>query len=104
MPFYGWNKIFIIFYFKKIGVYFVENNHDSQVVTLNVNKVAKQVRFDKDKPVRVFMKKTHPCGNAEFILLRVGMDFKLQCVKCGHVVMGQRGKIEKNIKKIIEET
>ena len=46
------------------------------------------------------MKKPHPCGNREFAVLRVGMDFRLRCTKCGHEIMAPRVKIEKNIKKI----
>lgn len=49
------------------------------------------------------MKKTHPCGGTEFLVLRVGMDFKIRCVKCGRQVMLPRGKVEKNIKKILRE-
>ncbi len=47
------------------------------------------------------MKKNHPCGCKEFEVLRVGMDFKIQCKNCGHVAMAPRAKIEKNIKQII---
>ncbi|XOQ44662.1 MAG: DUF951 domain-containing protein [Clostridium sp.] len=50
------------------------------------------------------MKKSHPCGGNTFLVLRSGMDFKIQCQKCGHVVMIPRLKCEKNIKKIIRET
>ncbi len=49
------------------------------------------------------MKKAHPCGGTEFLVLRVGMDFKIKCVKCGRQVMLPRGKVEKNIKKITRE-
>ncbi len=49
------------------------------------------------------MKKPHPCGAKQFDVLRVGMDFKIKCRGCGHEVMAPRGKIEKNIKKIIRE-
>ena len=52
---------------------------------------------------RVEMKKQHPCGGKEFTILRVGMDFKIKCNKCGHEVMVPRNKIEKNFKKIITE-
>ena len=52
---------------------------------------------------RVEMKKTHPCGSRIFKVLRVGMDFKIRCEGCGREVMVPRSKIEKNIKKIIEE-
>ena len=46
------------------------------------------------------MKKPHPCGNKTFLVLRVGMDFRLRCQNCGREVMVPRVKIEKNIKKI----
>lgn len=46
------------------------------------------------------MKKAHPCGSREFVVLRSGMDFKLRCKGCGHEFMISRAKAEKNIKKI----
>lgn len=49
------------------------------------------------------MKKPHPCGCKMFIVRRVGMDFKIECQKCGHLIMAPRGKVEKNIKKIHRE-
>ena len=48
----------------------------------------------------VTMKKAHPCGSREWKLLRVGTDFRMECLGCGHQVMAPRSKIEKNIKKI----
>ena len=47
------------------------------------------------------MKKPHPCGANQWKLLRVGMDFRLQCVGCGREVMLPRLKCEKNIKKVL---
>ena len=52
---------------------------------------------------RVEMKKQHPCGGKIFTILRIGMDFKIRCEKCGREVMVPRNKIEKNIRRIIEE-
>ena len=52
---------------------------------------------------RVEMKKQHPCGGKTFEILRVGMDFKIRCEKCGREVMASRNKIEKSIKRIITE-
>ena len=51
----------------------------------------------------ITMKKKHPCGSSRFTVLRVGMDFKIRCVECGHEIMASRLKIEKNIKKIERE-
>lgn len=45
-------------------------------------------------------KKPHPCGAQSFLVLRVGMDFRIRCTGCGHEVMLPRAKIERNIKKI----
>lgn len=52
---------------------------------------------------RLIMKKNHPCGSNEFLVLRVGMDFKIRCAGCGHEVMAPRVKIEKNVKRIVRE-
>ena len=49
------------------------------------------------------LKKPHPCGSKEWTVLRVGMDFKLRCVGCGHEVMVPRSKIEKSVKKVTRE-
>ena len=49
------------------------------------------------------MKKAHPCGSKTWLVLRVGMDFKLKCQGCGHEVMLPRSKAEKNIKKLLRE-
>lgn len=47
------------------------------------------------------MKKKHPCGACEFIVLRVGSDIRIRCVGCGHDVTVPREKLEKNIKNVI---
>ena len=46
------------------------------------------------------MKKVHPCGSKEMLVLRSGMDFKLRCVGCGREFMIPRSKIEKSIRSI----
>ncbi|MBQ9082074.1 MAG: DUF951 domain-containing protein [Clostridia bacterium] len=46
------------------------------------------------------MKKNHPCGSRTFLVLRSGIDFRLQCSGCGREMMVPRVKIEKNIRKI----
>ena len=44
-------------------------------------------------------KKQHPCGSKNWEITRVGVDFKLKCLGCGHVVMLDREKAIKTIKK-----
>lgn len=46
------------------------------------------------------LKKQHPCGSREWLVLRVGMDFKLRCTGCGHEMMVPRSKAEKAVKKV----
>lgn len=44
------------------------------------------------------LKKQHPCGSAEWNVLRVGMDFRLKCCGCDHMVMVPRKLVEKNLR------
>lgn len=52
---------------------------------------------------KVELKKQHPCGSKVWTVLRVGMDIKLRCEGCGHELMLPRSKVEKAIKKILNE-
>ena len=47
------------------------------------------------------LKKQHPCGSKEWEVLRIGADFRLKCMGCGHELMTPRHKAEKNIRSII---
>ena len=49
------------------------------------------------------MKKPHPCGSKEWLVLRTGADFKLRCCGCNHEVMLPRSKAEKNIRKVFRD-
>ncbi len=49
------------------------------------------------------MKKTHPCGAKEMLVLRTGMDFRLRCTGCGREFMVPRHKIEKNIRQVTHQ-
>ena len=46
----------------------------------------------------VKLKKQHPCGSSEWEILRVGADFRLKCMGCGHQIMLARKLVEKNTK------
>lgn len=49
------------------------------------------------------MKKPHPCGSKEWLVLRTGMDFRLRCRGCSHEVLQPRSKAEKNIRQILRD-
>lgn len=51
----------------------------------------------------ILTRKQHPCGGNRFSVLRVGMDFRIQCENCGRVIMLPRAKIEKNIKTLLRD-
>jgi hypothetical protein len=50
------------------------------------------------------MKKQHPCGSYEWEIIRLGADIKIKCLGCGRIVMLQRDKFEKDLKKIIKKS
>ena len=47
------------------------------------------------------MKKSHPCGGNRLKVLKTGTDIHVLCEKCGHDMVVNRLKLEKNIKKVI---
>ncbi len=49
----------------------------------------------------LILKKSHPCGGNEFVVERVGADFKLKCTTCNRYVWIDRIEINKRIKKRI---
>lgn len=48
-------------------------------------------------------KKSHPCGSNHFEILRVGMDFRIKCMKCEKQIWIERPNLEKRIKKVIHK-
>ena len=52
---------------------------------------------------KLLMKKTHPCGNNIFLVMRTGADLRLKCVQCGREIMIERIKAQKNIRKVMRE-
>ena len=48
----------------------------------------------------VELKKGHPCGSNLWEITRVGVDFKLECQGCSHVITVERPKALKMITKI----
>lgn len=51
----------------------------------------------------LMMKKPHPCGGNRFGVLRVGMDFKIRCLRCGREVMVPRKKVEHQIREVYRD-
>jgi hypothetical protein len=51
----------------------------------------------------VRLKKKHPCGSFEWEILRTGMDFRLKCQGCGHLILIPRTKFEKMVKGKVDQ-
>lgn len=47
------------------------------------------------------LKKSHPCGNRHFIVLRVGSEIRMKCVTCGRDMTLEREKLERAIRRVI---
>lgn len=50
----------------------------------------------------VIMKKSHPCGENLWKIVRLGVDIKLECVNCGRTIMMDRIEFERKLKKVVE--
>lgn len=51
---------------------------------------------------KVKTKKPHPCGSKGWEITRVGVDFKLKCLGCEHIIVLPREKALKIIIKKID--
>lgn len=45
-------------------------------------------------------KKPHPCKGNTFEVIRVGADYKIKCLTCGHVILIDDATLQKRIKKV----
>ncbi|HEY7832600.1 MAG TPA: DUF951 domain-containing protein [Ktedonobacterales bacterium] len=50
---------------------------------------------------RVRLRKPHPCGSYEWLVVRLGADIGLRCVGCGRRVLLPRSEVERRIKQIV---
>ena len=46
-------------------------------------------------------RKSHPCGNDEWTVIRTGADIRIRCNKCGRMVMMDRDTFLKRRKSLI---
>jgi hypothetical protein len=50
----------------------------------------------------VRLKKPHPCGTNEWLVVRVGMDIGLECKGCGRKVMIVRSEFDRRFRGFID--
>ena len=58
------------------------------------------MKFDYEVGDIVRLKKQHPCGSSEWEILRVGADFRLKCMGCGHQIMIARTAVAKSAREL----
>lgn len=79
----------------------MSKNEDDKIMRQmkSVSSVSERKVMEYNLGDVVRTKKQHPCGSKLWEITRVGVDFKLKCQGCGHVVMLPREKALKAITK-----
>ncbi len=52
---------------------------------------------------KVSLRKKHPCGGYDWVVVRLGADIGLVCLTCGHKVLLSRRELAKRMKPIKNE-
>ncbi len=47
------------------------------------------------------LRKPHPCGGTEWVVVRLGADIGLRCLKCEHRVLLDRAVLERRMKAFV---
>ena len=47
------------------------------------------------------LRKEHPCGGSQWVVVRLGADIGIKCLKCQHQVMIERATLEKRIRAFV---
>lgn len=58
-------------------------------------------RKQYDKQDVVEMRKPHACQTNRWEIIRMGMDIRIKCEHCGHIVTMTRRDFDKKLKKVL---
>lgn len=47
------------------------------------------------------LRKPHPCGGTDWVVVRLGADIGLRCLKCTHRVLLDRSVLERRLKTFV---
>ncbi|MHB0808092.1 MAG: DUF951 domain-containing protein [Facklamia hominis] len=61
------------------------------------------VNKEYDKFDIVQMKKPHACQSNSWQIIRMGMDIRIKCQKCEHIVTMTRREFERKLKKVLKK-
>lgn len=48
-------------------------------------------------------KKVHPCGSKEWKVIKIGVDYKLECMGCQRIILLPRVELKKKVKKLVNK-
>lgn len=90
-----------IWSFREVSGRFSRNCHKVRRDKTNRNRGFSKMDIQVGDVLK--LKKQHPCGSKEWEVLRIGADFRLKCMGCGHQIMIARRTVEKNIREIMSK-
>jgi hypothetical protein len=47
------------------------------------------------------LKKKHPCGSLDWVIVRLGADIGIKCLKCQHSILLERAVLERRIQAFV---
>ncbi|HEY70371.1 MAG TPA: DUF951 domain-containing protein [Anaerolineae bacterium] len=47
------------------------------------------------------LRKPHPCGSTDWIVVRLGADIGLKCLGCGRRILMPRREVARRLKKVV---
>jgi len=53
---------------------------------------------------RLRLRKPHPCGSYDWLVIRLGADIGLKCEGCGRRVLLPRSEVERRLKQILSHS
>jgi hypothetical protein len=51
----------------------------------------------------VRLRKPHPCGSTDWLVIRLGADIRLKCLGCGRLILLSRRDVAKRLKRVLPE-
>jgi hypothetical protein len=51
----------------------------------------------------VRLRKPHPCGSRDWLVIRLGADIRLKCLGCGRRILLSRREVAKRLKRTLSE-
>lgn len=50
------------------------------------------------------LRKKHPCGGEQWLVLKSGVDMRLECLTCKRVILIPRVKLTKQVKEVLSKS